>query len=632
MKNKILLLLILIFTINFVNGAEYSSHYNINYNDEMSVGNNKLFDLVISPISINEEIIIISKINDTYISVNGTVYDKFKLSETNSQAIKIGNTIISPGEDIVFENPSDIIFSEVLNENITGSITVNDIMNPDINLSFLDLNFNYTLMENNSLINNYFELDREKTIEMNITIPDNAPATTHSIVLKIKTNNNTVNELIEFIIDELKLLEITKYNFVKEINSGTSGSGGNITLINPGNSYTNINISIIGNISNILSLPSTATIYPNTKTKLTAFYNLGDDIITGNYSGQIKFVGINSDVNEIINISTTIIDIIKPIIEEEDIPEFTIGFNQELRLKITDNTGIKNVFITPFDNNETKETREGFIRDAETNWWVVDLSLLNIGDYRFEIEIIDLDDNVAYYNRTSKSRLQDVIETNDFYRFLTTKYNKWVELDFFIVNKSIPITLNPKRINYKGNYTLVLELPNRKDRFFYSMGDDEPESITINEVGKYKLKFKGSSIGDYNGIIEVETNDFHKKIKDITFVGEIKDFYVPEDYKDDWYTGNIDCSVNDGGNPENSETVCVVTYKGYVDIKTSGIPVTKELKDSFENDFNKEIDSYKEKNFKKLLLIIFLLMGLFDIILLLVYIAYIRPVFRIKIR
>lgn len=618
MNKFIILILLSLLFISMTNAGYYQINKVIDFNDNVNISDNtKLGEIILTRTITNTT----SYLLNNFTTLNIQLGDKV-INNVN-EVVKVNNTNKNQGEVFDFFNKVGSYDVKGLTTNQTTTIIVSDLSSPLINISFINLNFDYYLTKNN------FHITQDEIIDFNLSIPDNSPPTTHNIFLQLIIDNQTqpVNS-ITFKIKELRLWELDYVKLVDKIDAGETGIAGNLSLENIGNDASNINISFSGNISNVLSLPQKTIVFPSAKTVLQILYNLGAGIKTGTYKGNLILEG--EGLKDEINLSIIVEDIILPEIVEYKFPESVMAqIISQIEIKVVDNTGVKNVFLTPILNDGgkyVKQNKIGFTKGSGTDWYNTDLYLEKPGDYILEVEMIDLDNNINYRNFSMLTTLQDIVFYKPYYKLLTIKYDKWSVLeDFIYINQTIPISILLNSMYYGGNYTLALQLPNGELRYLQS---NIP--TIISQAGKYQLQFKGDKTGDYNGIIKLATDTPHKPFEDITFSGEVGNFSVPAPYSTEWYGGKLECTINDGGNPETSETVCMLKYKGYVDIKEQALPVTTELKINKEEEFNARIEEENKKIFKKNFIIFLLILTVISVLSLQYYLVKIRPYLYLK--
>lgn len=617
-REKLFSIIILAFVLgSFASAKMWNMNINSNFKNNISVGNNQLGEIVL-----------------TRAYSNVTTY--YFNSDFSNIAIDMNDKIINNASEIlqssgvtknVFETfdtfsvPGNFTITG-LSSNQTATVSVRAFENPMIDISFMSLPFNYTMPV-------HFLLDSDKILDFNLTIPDNAPPSTYNPIMTIKLNNVTKQNIqMPFSINKISLWEIEEIDLVNEIDAGKVGSAGNITFSNAGNAVSTVTINITGNISNILSPPTTTLVFPTTDTIVQLIYNLGTAIGTGNYSGTIFISG--EGLNENKSIAINVKDIISPEITDIQIPSFMAGLARTIRVKVKDNLGIKKVSLIKIFNN-TKEAETDFTKDQQTDWWRQDVTLIKPGDYTIIIKVIDTNDNIFYKNYSLPSLLENVVSYKEYYKLLTTKYNRWVvQEDIFSMNESIGLTVSVPEMTYAGNFSMALELPNKELRYFDKLPQGGFKSVTVTMPGDYNFMFKGDAISEYNGVMALSTDSPHVPFKNIIIVGDIKDFYVPPPYHASWYGGDVNCVVNDGGNPESSQTVCTLIYPGYVDVKENAIPVTTEFKTKTEKEYKDTLASLNKVIFNKNFIIGVLIFIMILLIIWFYYTVQIYPILNMK--
>lgn len=603
-----------------VSGKFYEFNITTNFKNNISVGNNNLGQItliknfgVINTTYINND-----NITDMYINLNDIVVNN------DSQIFQIAGISKNIGESFNVFTASNEYVAMGLSNNRTILIHVAALQNPLVNISFMNLVFDYTIPTE-------FVLDIDKILEFNLTIPLNAPPSTQSPIMIIKSNNLTKQNIqLEFNINALKLWTLKNYAFTDKVNAGETGIAGNMTFINDGNTMSTVNMSLSGNISSILSTMTNTLIFPNTNTNLQLVYSLGNNIAVGKYSGFLWISGEGKEQNLSLNIDVK--DNILPEIIEITIPEFMAGLPRTVNIKVHDNLGIKGVTLQKKFNGAVEDTLD-FYKSQETDWWHTDVILLNPGDYKFLINVTDIGGNTFSKEYIIPSMQINTVSYKTYYKMFTTKYDKWsIISDFFTMNESIPLTVSLFSMMYNGNFSMALILPNGELRYWDKNPDLTYKPIVVNLPGTYGIQFKGDAKNDYNGVVKFSTTTNHVPFHDVIVVGTIGDFIIPPPYSTDWYNGKLNCQVQDGGNPESSTTICTLAFPGYVNIKENALPVTTELKISKETEYNDNLEKLNKMIWNKnaiIALMIFIMIGLSIFAW---YLFKVYPILRLKLR
>lgn len=521
-----------------------------------------------------------------------TIYRNDKIQNLAGELVKINTTTKNVNEVFdVFTEARDYVFL-CLTTARTGVIHVVDLDPPHVSINVIGIGVDYNLSKSN------FTLSSDYIVTLDTVLPKTESPMVHSGFVQVIIGNQTpINIPLDFVVNKYYEWNVTNMKFNNTVNAGDTGIYGKMTIENRGNSVLDLNVSCQGTLCDVITLKKNTIVYPGVPTIIDFLYNLGLSAPTGNYTGAIILKSISKETR--FNMTIFIKDIKPAVITDVVLPvKFMAGLSREIKAKVTDNIGVNNVLLYVYkDGKEIKQT--GFVKGALSEWWLTDVVLPTVGEHTLRIKAIDSEGNVVFKNISIDVYPDDVVMYERYINFLTTKKERWTKEHLLTINESIPLTLEIKKVDYNGNISLALLLPSGQRWIIDESQDGSWKPMTFLEDGEYFLEVKGDAYDDYSFLAALSTDVPHVPFEDISIHGDIKDFYIPEEYDGEWYGGILNMEILDGGNPESSKTVVTLEYPGYVDIKDMGVPVTGELKREKEREFNSTITKLNQDIFKK---------------------------------
>jgi len=502
-----------------------------------------------------------------------------------SESIKIKNpsgqeNILVNGSEYYFSVVGNYIISSLINssKNETIVVFVADKNYINLTLSSIPAGFDMTFSKSNFILNN------EEIIKVYLDVDEDVKTGSYSL----KYNINGVEKTKNIRVLENKNWTMDTRNVSKNIllRSGETSYLGRIVVEHKGNTDVQFSIQKFGNGSNLIGVPQPQTLFRkgviliDLQSYVPTIQKTGYHIVSLNLTG--------GDISKILNINITIIDNIKPTIEQINFSTDNVFVMNDISVIANDNIDVTNVTMR-YDNQIIH-----LIKDK--NLFTTQVRFTKLSRYVIEFCAIDSSKN-QYCKEINKTFVKTQIIDNFTvsHTMPSVKYGQYSRVKLFTITRNIPdgvsFTILDVSVNVIGNITRpIFRLVDRQNSIkqFPEYG-----SISITETGDIYFEVRADSVMDIDGVVRVEYPDHYQEVSDITFKVSFKSYDVPEDFSVGWVDGRtVVCDVKDTGDLSSSYYNCNIQYP--VNIKPNDISIPTTIEE--RNRFKEEVELIKKDN------------------------------------
>lgn len=373
----------------------------------------------------------------------------------------------------------------------------------------------------------------------------------------VESDNHDTTQELQFFLAAVNNWTVNETSIEEEFANEESGKLTTLQVEQHGNVPDEIDISITGNITNLLETRATIQALPALPQRFTVDYEIPFDQEPGNYTGAIEFEGTNH--SQTVDVSLGVRDETPPEIVDTRFKDVEATQNTEFQVITTDNIKIGvvlgEVYQLVEDGNGTEaRVLEEFMftHDSGDNYTHTFRETSEIGNYSVNVTAIDTSGN----NQTVTEQFQvlplDAVRVWDF-NFNIGEVIQGAEKDRTIleVTDDSDIELVWDNIvpeDVQVEIGLIHE-DWEATRYFNEPGD----SIELRETGNYSVVTNtvfGENITTFNTRLTLELPEQHVEEEDIIFEGRaIQNFAEPMEFTEAGLQGRLFYSEFEDGIP-----------------------------------------------------------------------------------
>ena len=547
------------------------------------------------------------------------------MSWLGNESIKIRNpegteTILVKNSEYYFPSEGDYKMISMVNSSINATITSTPADQNKINITKwilppgMDLNFS----------EDSFVLNDEKTVKVNLTVDDDVKNGDYDIQFKINDvlNTHSINVLKNY----NWTMDISNLTTNLSIKNGESRYLGRIIITNNGNMDFEINTTKSGNQSQMLGIPQPQTLYHKNELFLDFQLQVPTIQMPGWYDLKIDISG--GGTTKSVYFAIKVVDSLLPTIEQINFSSDRVYVENKIRVVAIDNNDVKEVTLS-FDNQTILLKKDG-------NLFTESYVFEKLSKYEMEICAVDLDENeVCKSINKTFTKLSAIEGYQKVIKFPSKRYGKYSQAFLFNLTQNVPegiilqlVSMDSDSTNNNSAIVRIVDEAGSIKPFTEYKND-----VKLTEKGKYYIEIRADKEGYFEGILRYDVPEYIKGVQDTTLKVSFKNYDVPKDFTQSWINGrDFVCKVVDTGNLDTTHYKCEIDYP--IDLKPGSlsIPTTAEEREKFKqeaDDVRKEMERIKTKHawiitFLIFIPIIILLWGL--------YMVYVYPITRIRVR
>lgn len=625
MKKAILLMVLMLFSIQFVSASFPDFSTTDLLEDDVINGNNDFGDILF----LAKPYIPQNYIKGTMTGFQVQRYDVMKWNSADSVRVKNPanqEMILVNGSDYYFSLAGQYTMTEMLNTSnfVLINATPEENITAQISVVTIPKGFNLTFSKTN------FTITTEEVVSANLLVDDDVKTGSYSLKYSIngveKSKSFTVKENTNWTV------QTSNFTFNSSIKAGEGQYLGRLSITNNGNTDIELVVTKSGNGSSLIGIPQPQTIYR----KNTVYVDIQAQVPTVQKSG-IYDINLSLSAENITNsykVQITTTDNILPTIEQINFSSDRVYVSNDIVVLATDNNDVKNVTMT-YDGI-TK------ILVKDKNLFTTQIKFDKLSRYVFEFCATDGDGNREC--ETVDKIFSKVILINNAtpsYIMPSVRYGKYSKVKLFEITERINegVTMTMMDVHTSGvsvNLSNASQLSQPIYRIIDSKGSikqfPDVGSITIFEKGPVYLEVRADETMNVDGTIRLDMPEQFQEVSDLTFKVSFKNYDVPQDFEVAWVEGRkVTCKVKDTGDLDSSYFDCNVRYPVSTQPGDISIPTTVGERDKFKNEaelVQEELDNVKLKSGFFVAILSFMFVA---VLLTCLYFIYWHPFVRFKV-
>lgn len=512
----------------------------------------------------------------TFGSHNAQQYDI--LTWKDSQTIKI----ISPTlvETILVNNASFYItetgvhnFVSLTNSSNTGNVIVS---NKDVN----SITFNNIIVPSGFVLTfskNNFVLQNEEVITTNLIVDEDVP--TGDYLYSFKINDKTYNKTVKVL--QNLAWEITT-DEIKENLTAFSGENvyvGHLILTNLGNDDITITINKYGEQKHLLIVPQAQKLFKKSTLRLEFSVQVPTTQKPGVFFIPVNISG--GGLNEGGNLTITVKDNIKPVIESINFSSSHAFVENKINVIATDNNNVTEVTMQYDDKT--------IILDKDEQLFTTKITFNKLSRYLINFCAYDADENkeCVLVNKTFEE-IRLIENFNNTIVLPAKKISQYSKSFLFDLNTNVPEGIKIVLKDFSAmqsatgeSVTVVRIVDGDGTVKTFDMYEKE---VVIKNKGKIYLEVRSTEPSDFNGLLNIIQPEYAVEVSSLSFTVSFKDYDVPQSFVRPWnHETDITCNVKDTGNLATTFYEC--SFKAPINIRPEdiSIPTTISERKTFED-------------------------------------------------
>lgn len=613
-------LLVLLICVPVTYASKYNFTVTYDIDDELQTGEYDFGNIIFNPKIDSKQLVVLNESVDYTITREDSIQNKYNFS------IIVGNDIVVKNEILKLTSVGQKEIRKLSDNSRLGYLFVHDITPLSFSLASDDTLFDLYFSDSTIKIDDL----NEQNINVSVNYSVRTQPGEYDIDLVYDYDDYEVRDEISFELLPLRNFTVEIVNCTKEMAILDSGVFCEFTIENTGNILLDIKGSIEGQ-SKYFHFPENIGSFPGDRRQVLIYYDLSVDPPTvKNYTYNITFDSDGKKVDIPINFS--FVDRIFPYFKN-------FSMNDTETYRVYEDT------VEVIENYNLTYVKARLYRDGVNTWELVDewdlpkirFNLYELqftpkieGDYKLELWARDVAENINISEWKFYVHKLDAIQDANNIKFKKVKENIYTYTPLFYVEQDMEVAFKVVNLNYDNcsDWEIAIKNSDTGDERFIRAFNSE---AVFRKKGNYSIGFKGGCLSDlYNGQISVDVPQYHQPIDNIIFSGQVINYTIPEEIVEkDWNGGTLQCNTQDTGDIETSSYRCTVEYPLTLN-KVDIIPVSVDSYDQTMEQYDFEIDEWKDKNNTKAGIITMLIITIILLILSGVYFFYLYPILKIR--
>lgn len=357
---------------------------------------------------------------------------------------------------------------------------------------------------------------------------------THKLFLSLP--NDSITQPVSYTVPEVGNWSVTTNTTNRTLSVGSDGIYLNLTVDQRGNTVQTIDTNLTGNLSQLLSPPTSLTARPNNPDTAAVTYDLDPSTPFGTYTGTLRLSTQNT--TRAMNLTATVVDNIAPEIRDTTFPDLMATTTETLSIVAGDNLAVDTVTanitrpVTVTVNNSTVTRNRtvvnaSFTQTSEPEIWSYTFEdTAERSTYTASITVTDTAGNTA--TTTEQFTVTDLNTTRVTAPDLqmdAIPASEEGSRAVIVNDQKSPFNVTRDSFTYAGNATLKIGLRHEDDdaaTYF-----DDTDTLQFSQPGQYEVvvnSFAEEPVAgtyDYTSQLSVQVPEQHVPVDDLVVNGMV---------------------------------------------------------------------------------------------------------------